>query len=195
MIDLTRATKSLSDVLARVGDNQLSAPTPCTETTVGALIDHVDGLSLAFTAAAKKTPLPGGSQPPSSDASRLGDDWRIRVPNRLAELAAAWQDDQAWAGMTQAGGVELPGEAAGLVALDEVLVHGWDIAAATGQPYDADPDLVEAALGFVRPTVEQNPNGTPGLFGPRVAVGEDATPLDRLLGLTGRDPRWRAPVS
>ncbi len=38
--------------------------------------------------------------------------------------------------MTKAGGVDLPGEVAGLVALDELVVHGWDVARATGQAYD-----------------------------------------------------------
>lgn len=41
------------------------------------------------------------------------------------------------------------------------------------------------------PTVSQNPDGTPGLFGPPVPVADDAPLLDRLLGLTGRDPAWR----
>ncbi len=106
-------------------------------------------------------------------------------------FAAAWQDEGAWTGMTAAGGVDLPGEVAGLVALDEVVVHGWDLARATGQPYDPPPAVVESALGFVTPTVAASPEGTPGLFGPPVAVPDDAPPLHRLLGLTGRDPDWR----
>ncbi len=94
--------------------------------------------------------------------------------------------------MTQAGGQDLPGEMAGIIALDEVLVHGWDIAVASGQSFTAAPHPVEAASGFAQSTVAQNPEGSPGLFGPPVAVPDDAPPLDRLLGLTGRDPAWRA---
>jgi uncharacterized protein (TIGR03086 family) len=94
--------------------------------------------------------------------------------------------------MTEAGGLELPGELAGVVALDELILHGWDIAVASGQPFSCEPHLVEAAHGFVQRTVAQNPNGVPGLFGPRVPVPADATPLDRLLGLAGRHPAWRA---
>jgi uncharacterized protein (TIGR03086 family) len=144
---------------------------------------------MAFTAAATKTPLPG-SQGPSADASRLGTDWRTRIPERLAGLAGAWREEAAWTGMTQAGGQDLPAELAAVIALDEVIIHGWDIAVATEQSFSWEPELVTATLGFVEPTVAQNPDGTPGLFGPPVQVPDDAPLVDRLLGLTGRDPAW-----
>jgi uncharacterized protein (TIGR03086 family) len=93
--------------------------------------------------------------------------------------------------MTQVGGQDLPGEVAGVIALDEVIVHGWDMAVACGQSFACEDRLSEAALGFVKPTVEANPTGPPGLFGPPVTVSSEAPLLDRLLGLTGRDPGWR----
>ena len=40
--------------------------------------------------------------------------------------------------MTKAGPVEMPGEIGGLVALDEIVIHGWDLATATGQPFAVD---------------------------------------------------------
>ncbi|MGH9109336.1 MAG: hypothetical protein ACRDY3_07730 [Acidimicrobiales bacterium] len=49
-----------------------------------------------------------------------------------------------------------------------------------------------AALGFVRPTAMDSPNGSPGLFGPPVVVPRGASLLDQLVGLTGRDPRCEA---
>lgn len=190
MIDLGAATKQLSDLVAAVRDNQLDAPTPCPEMTVATLLDHINGLALAFTCAAAKTEPPGGSQPPAASAERLSADWRDEIPRRLDELAAAWRDPDAWSGMTKAGGIDLPGEIAGLVALDEVLVHGWDLGAAIGQSPDIDDELVAAATQFVQAAVTQNPQGTPGLFGAPVEVSPDAPALDRLLGLTGRDPDW-----
>jgi uncharacterized protein (TIGR03086 family) len=192
MVELEPATRTLAAVVGAVRDDQLTAPTPCTESSVGDLLDHVDGLCLAFTMAAQKTAVSGGPRS-AADASRLGDRWRTRIPERLAVLARAWEDEQAWRGMTAAGGFDLPGEVAGLVALDEVIVHGWDIAVATGQDFSCVPHLIEAALGFVRGAVAQNPEGTPGLFGPPVQVPDDAPPLDRLIGLTGRHPGWSAP--
>ncbi|HEY2766064.1 MAG TPA: TIGR03086 family metal-binding protein [Pseudonocardiaceae bacterium] len=123
MLDLEPATRVLTGIVAGVRDEQLTVPTPCAETSLGALLDHVDGLSLAFTAAATKTPLDGGRQGPSADVSRLGSDWRTRIPQRLAALASAWREQSAWTGMTQAGGLDLPAEVAGIVALDEVIAR------------------------------------------------------------------------
>lgn len=189
MHDLEPATRVLAGLVANIRDEQLGAPTPCRDTSLGDLLDHVDGLSVAFDAAATKTRLE--DMAPSADASRLGDDWRTRIPGRLASLAAAWRDEGAWTGMTQAGPVDLPGDVAGLVALDEVVVHGWDVAAASGQEFTCEPELLEATYGFVLASVAENPNGSPGLFGPPVPVPDDAPLLDRLIGLTGRDPSWR----
>jgi uncharacterized protein (TIGR03086 family) len=191
MLDLEPATRTLAGLVGGVRDDQLAGPTPCPGTSVGALLDHIDGLALAFTAAANHTTPPGGSQPPSADASRLTADWRTRIPSRLAALSAAWRAEHAWTGVTKAGGQDLPSELAGVIALDEVVVHGWDLAVASGQPYTVEPELLEAVYGFVRTSAEQNPQGTPGLFGPPVPVPDDAPLLDRVVGLAGRDPARR----
>jgi len=190
MLDLTPATGTLTRLVTDIGDDQLRAPTPCRGTTVADLLDHLDGLCLAFTAAAAKDQT-AGSQPPSADGARLGPDWRTRISGRLARLASAWQDETAWAGLTRAGGVDLPGEVAGQVAINEVVVHGWDIAAATRHGYACEAELIQAAYAFVRAAVAQNPDGSPGLFGPPVSVPDSAPLLDRLIGLTGRDPAWQ----
>jgi len=157
---------------------------------VADLLDHLDGLCLAFTAAAAKHQA-AGSQAPSADGSRLGPDWRIRIPDRLAHLASAWRAETAWAGMTKAGGVNLPGEVAGHVAINQVVVHGWDIAAATRHDYACETELVQAACAFAQSAVAQHPGGSPGLFGPPVSGPDSAPLLDRLIGLTGRDPASR----
>jgi uncharacterized protein (TIGR03086 family) len=149
VVDLEPATRRMADLIRAVPDELLDRPTPCPAYTLGDLLDHVGGLTLAFTAAATKAFGDTSAQGPSGDASRLGDDWRPRIPRDLAALAEAWRDPTAWSGMTQAGGVELPGEVAGLVALDELVIHGWDVARASGQGYDPDPQSLEAVHGFV----------------------------------------------
>jgi uncharacterized protein (TIGR03086 family) len=188
--DMMPATSVAAEVVSQISDDQLSALTPCRGTTVADLLDHVNGLCLAFSAAAAKD-LAAASQPPAADGARLITDWRDRIPDRLARLAEAWQAAEAWQGMTRAGGLDMPADVAGSVAINEVVVHGWDIAAATGQKYTCEPEVLQAAFTFVQSAVAQNPNGSPGLFGPPVAVPDTAPLLDRLIGLTGRDPAWR----
>lgn len=185
MYDLGPAANELAGLVRNVTDADLKAPTPCPDYTVGDLLDHINGLSVAFTMAARKTPLEGTA---SGDASRLPLDFRESVPQRLAELAQAWRAPEAWEGMTAAGGVDLPGEVAAAVALDEIVLHGWDLARATGQPFEVAPDLLEIVYGFVSQIGPDDRDGS--LFGAAVEVGSDAPLLDRVLGLSGRNPAW-----
>lgn len=190
MFDLEPAADQMAALLDGITDEQLTAPTPCGEYSLGDLIDHISGLSQAFTAAAAKDLGPETSQGPSAEAGRLDDDWRTRVPERLIELVEAWRRPDAWEGMTQAGGIDLPADMAGKVALNELVIHGWDVARASGQPFDCDPQALEASMEFV--SLMSTPEGREGLFGPAVDIPADAPPLHRVLGLSGRDPSWRA---
>jgi len=188
-VDLGPAAERMSRIVENVGDDQLGAPTPCPKYTVADLLDHIHGLSGAFTDAAKKENLDKlSSAPPPGDASHLSDDWRTSIPRRVATLSDAWRDPDAWTGMTKAGGIEMPGEIAGMVAINELIVHGWDLAKATGQPGDADDDSVAAARGFVDQFA--SPEGSGDAFGPAFYLPDDAPAIDRLVGLTGRDPSW-----
>jgi len=187
MIDLTNACNRTADILAAVSDDQLTLPTPCEKLRLAELLAHVGGLAAAFTAAAGKEFGPMTDTPPTDDAA-LDADWRTAYPRRLAELAGAWQHDDAWQGMTRAGGVDLPGEVAGAVALAEVVIHGWDVARAIGGSYETDPATERACLEHL---AQFDTSGTEGMFGPAVPVADDASPLERIVALSGRDPAWR----
>ncbi|MEZ0577194.1 TIGR03086 family metal-binding protein [Nocardioides sp. MH1] len=185
--DLGPATATVRELLASVTDEQLALPTPCAEYTVGDLVEHIGGLSQAFAGAARKAPLPGAEQGGHGDASRLEEGWRERIQGDLADLAVAWQEDGAFDGTTKAGPFDMPAPEAAAVALNEVVVHGWDLATALGLPYAVRDEDVAACLTFAEPfsTPEAQEMRAPG-FGPVVPVPDDATPLVRLLGLMGR---------
>ncbi len=189
-VDLRPTTTALAALVRGVRDDQLTGPTPCPDYSVADLLDHIGGLSVAFAHAARKDDLTAHA--PSADGSRLEDGFRDRIATALGELGEAWQDPGAYDGMTMAGPIELPAEEAARVALDEVAVHAWDLAVATGQPYPGDPAAVAACRDFVA-AFEPPPGGAAddgGLFGPPVAVPPDASALDQLIGATGRDPAW-----
>jgi uncharacterized protein (TIGR03086 family) len=188
-VDLAPAAQRVAALLPDVRDDLLEAPTPCVDTSVGALLSHLSGLSRAFRAGAEKAPDAG---PPPSSPLPLDPDWRTSLPGHLDALVTAWRDPAARAGTTSVGGVEMPAAMVAVVALDELVLHGWDLARALGLPYEPDPESVEACHGFVAPM--SRPDGVPGLFGPPVPVDPSAGALDRLLGLSGRDPSWRPAV-
>lgn len=185
-VDLGPAAERMADLIGAVPDGRLGDPTPCDEYTVGDLLDHIGGASLAFRAAAVKQPLEGG---PTGDASNLGADWRARIPRDVASLAEAWRDPEAWTGTTAAGGVDLPAEVAGVVALDELVIHGWDLAKAIDAPADYEGPGLEAVHAMVQ---QFRSAEIEGLFGPPVTVPERAPLLDRIIGLSGRSPDWTA---
>jgi uncharacterized protein (TIGR03086 family) len=194
VIDLDPAAHEVARLLSGVSDDQLRAPTPCEDTPVAGLLDHLAGLSLAFTWAARKSPE-AASTPPPAMTDQVDPRWRELLPERLDDLVRAWREPSAWEGVTQAGGVHLPAEVAGIVALDELVLHGWDLARATGQPFGCDPASTRAVLEFTAAAAAGPAEERAGLFGPAVPVPDDAPDLDRALGFAGRDPHWSpAPV-
>lgn len=185
--DLAPAAAELRRVAAGVRNAQLGDPTPCEGMSVAGLLHHLVRLTLAFRRAAEK--VPGGTA--QADAAALAEDWRTRLPAQLDELVEAWREPGAWEGTAEAGGVAMPAAAMAVVALDELVVHGWDLAVATGQEYRADEQSARRSLEFAA-SVGDDPEARAGLYGPVVPVPGDAPVLDRLLGVTGRHPHWRA---
>ncbi|OEU92257.1 hypothetical protein DB35_07305 [Streptomyces abyssalis] len=189
MLDLGPQAREVKALVDGVRDDQLAAPTPCETYSVRELLGHLYGLSQAFTDAAAKNLGAGTDQDPGASLPQLPDDWRSRLPVQLDELAAAWRSESAWEGETQAGGVTLPGELAGLVALNELVLHGWDLARATGQDYRGDPGSLRASIGMLSESQSAEERGS--MFGPVVQVPDDSSLLERAVALGGRRPDWR----
>lgn len=188
LVDLGPAGERLVAVAANVTDDQLDGPTPCEGRTVGQLVQHLAGLTLAFRAAADKDLGPLTDTDPDADGwPDVEPGWREALAERMPALAAAWRNPEAWEGMTRAGGVDLPGQVGGLVALNEIVLHGWDLARATDQSYDCNDATARACMAFVAGFDE---GGTPGLFGPAVEVDAGASAFEQVLARSGRDPHW-----
>jgi uncharacterized protein (TIGR03086 family) len=182
VLDLAPAARRVAALLPGIRPEQLAEPVhSCPGFTVATLLDHVVGLTVAFTHSARKTPL---GPPEPAEAAHLDPDWQTALPDLLAELTAAWKDPEAWEGESSAGGLDFPAAEVGLIALNELVVHGWDLARATGQRFSVDGASAQACLGFA-----ERYQGVPGLFGTPVEVGEGAPLFHRVLGLEGRDPR------
>jgi uncharacterized protein (TIGR03086 family) len=152
---------------------KLDATTPCDEWDVRTLMNHMLDTQNYFlgTARGEKTPLPS-SQPPAL----VGDD-------PAADLALTRKEMLSTFG--QEGVIEKTGPSLG-IAFSDQLVHGWDLAKATGQDATMPEGLPEAAYEMIhgRFTDEQRK----GLFKPEVAVPKTASAQDKLLAYTGRNP-------
>ncbi|MDI9882841.1 TIGR03086 family metal-binding protein [Streptomyces sp. HNM0645] len=187
--DLGPVATAVARLAEGVTDASLGEPTPCPKYAVRELLAHVVGLSAAFRDAARKDFGPSTAVDPGTVEWVLGGDWRSELPRLLDELVNAWRDPGAWDGDTRAGGIVFPAAVAGRVALNELLVHGWDLARATGRDYAPDEAALRVSYGLLAPAADDGGRG--GMFGPVVQVPDDATLLDRVIGLSGRRPDWR----
>ncbi|MER6914758.1 TIGR03086 family metal-binding protein [Streptomyces sp. NPDC000594] len=189
--DLRPPAAAVARLLDGVADGQLGEPTPCPDYTVRGLLGHLTGLSAAFRDAALKNLGSTTDTPPASALPVLDDDWRTVLPEHLGELATAWAAPEAWEGTTRAGGITLPAQVAGQIALNELVVHGWDLARATGQPYSLPEASLRVAYELLASAGPDDPlRGTN--FGPPVPVAPDAPLLDRVVAVSGRAPDWTA---
>ncbi|MGW7569718.1 TIGR03086 family metal-binding protein [Streptomyces tendae] len=188
-LDLGPQTRILARLADGVRDDRLADPTPCPDLAVRNLLGHLTGLAVAFRDAARKDLGPTTDTSPEASVPDVGTGWREELAKVLGELADAWREPDAWTGMTRAGGIDLPGAVAGAVVADELVIHGWDLARATGQEYAPDPAALQAAYGLLAAAAEESDRDA-GMFGPVVPVPADAPLLERAVGLSGRNPGW-----
>ena len=194
MHDLGPAAREMTRLLNGVRDAQLRDPTPCTKYTLGDLLQHVRGLSEAFTLAGRKEQPAGGSKPPpQGDASQLPDDWRGESTDWLDQLVETWSDPAAWEGTAWIAGSEAPASAVGITAANELVVHGWDVARASGQQLILDDAALAPSREFVAMMSGPGSEEARGdAFGPALPVAAGASALDTVVAGNGRNPAWSA---
>jgi uncharacterized protein (TIGR03086 family) len=194
MHDLEPAAREVTRLVNGVRDDQLDDPTPCTSYTLGDLLHHVRGLAEAFTVAGRKEQPAGGSKPPPrGDASLLPNNWRGETADWLSRLAETWSDPAAWEGTAWIAGFEAPASAVGITAANELVVHGWDVARASGQQLVLDGTALAPCREFVEMMSGPGSEEARGdAFGPALPVPVGASALDELVAGNGRDPAWSA---
>ena len=171
---LVQVTAEAERLVAGIRPDQWTAPTPCGEWTVRELIDHVTGGDRLFTAA-----LSGEERKPA------GDDPTTEFHDASADLVAAFELPGVLGKVVTVPFGDVPGMVALHLRITEIMVHGWDLARATGQPVSFPDDIVEQELGFTRGALAAIPP-TRRPFGPPQPAADDAPALDRLAALLGR---------
>ncbi|MGI8754503.1 MAG: TIGR03086 family metal-binding protein [Acidimicrobiales bacterium] len=176
-----------------VDDDQLDLPTPCAGFTVAELRAHTLGW-LEFFSAALSDPADATARPDPdvfvlADGTPASDIVRRALVN-IRQAIATNDSDQ----LVTMSSSRMAADGVLGMALGEYIIHAWDLAAATGHTYSAPASVVAPAHAFLEGMVAPEFRGPDsGFFDAEVAVSDDASPLDKLLGFAGRDPQW-APV-
>lgn len=189
---MAKAATPTVAMVRNIKADQLDAPTPCPEYDVRGLVNHLLFWGPSLEGAGRKQPV---TPPAASDRdARLAEgDCMGKFEAQTHSLVAAWSEPEAWEGMTGMGGpmdgpMEMPAAMIGGMVLGELVVHGWDLARATGQELSWDDVVLARVHREVEMTAEQGREM--GVYGDQVQVPDTASVLDRILGLTGRDPHW-----
>ncbi|WP_430782269.1 TIGR03086 family metal-binding protein [Actinoplanes sp. G11-F43] len=179
---LGTAVPVMTGLVAGVRDEQLPQATPCADFRVRDLLNHLFQVVDNFQLVAARREVDWGVTPDS-----LTGDWRAAFAVEADRMILAWSDPGALDGVSP--GMGLPQRTLGLMMVVDLVVHGWDLALATGQPYTVDAALVPPTAEFLDSMGDMG--RTMGAFGPAVPVGADAGRVAQLIGMTGRDPAWQ----
>jgi uncharacterized protein (TIGR03086 family) len=178
------ARREFDTRLAQVTD--WSAPTPDTEWDVATLVRHVVDEQRWVM------PLVSGRTLEEAEASLepLGDDLVAEWARYAEQATGAWAIAPAAAEVHLSYGV-VPCIDYLKQQVADIAVHTWDLARAVGADDRLDSALVDAVWADIEP--QRDMLASSGLFAPPVAISDDAPVQDRLIALTGRDPRAQGP--
>ena len=171
-------------IIATVTPEQATLPTPCDEYDVNQLIGHMQAVVRRIGVVLSGQPF--WSVPRELESSDWVADWDA---GRAATDAVLADDACLTREVTVPWGT-VPGASAAASYIGELSVHSWDLATALGMTDVLNDALATAALPAYMEKVPAEPRGPEIPFGPVVEVGDDATPYERLVAWTGRDPRW-----
>lgn len=173
---LASALSATEVVLDAIAEEQWTLPSPCTEWSVRDLASHLvsgnDGLTSALGGQTPTTPVTGSDLPEAyrRSARQLLDAFcQPGVLDKVVDVPFG----------TVPGGVALQ------LRITEVLVHGRDLAQATGQRARFPGEPAEQALAFSQAMLSNIPAGRRP-FAPPQAVADDASAIDRLAACLGR---------
>jgi uncharacterized protein (TIGR03086 family) len=150
-----------------------SAPSPCTEWDARGVLEHVIG----FQDKMLLEPLDAKPSRPKEDPAGR---WDVTVNALFTALDKPDALDDKMSSLL------------GVLTTD-VLVHTWDLSKATGHDVELDPEL--CAIGYDRAQENLDQFAMSDMFGSPIDVPDDASIQDKLLGVFGRDPNWRAPAT
>lgn len=181
----TRAATATSQVVAGIDKGQLDDPTPCTDWNVRDVLNHMINGLYAVGAGSRGEKVDFNH--PQQDFA--AGDYVHEFGSAAQEAIAAFSEDGAMEKSFTMSWGDTPGAALIGVSTSDLVIHGWDLAQGTGQPYEIDPEVAEASYGMVTSMMQPKgkmPRGD--AFGDPIEVADDAPIEDRLMAYVGRKP-------
>lgn len=163
----------------------LDARTACAGYDVRGLLNHLLYGGPWLTATGRREAY-AASVGEEADAALVQDGWPTLLAKQTDELVAAFTPPEAWTGTVTLGSAELPAAVVGDMVLGEFVLHGWDLAWASGSTLSCSDAAAAAVLASATAMGVQA--RSMGVYGEVVQVPETASLLDRALGASGRDP-------
>jgi uncharacterized protein (TIGR03086 family) len=179
---LQTALTNTARLVDGIGDDHWENSTPCSKWNVRQLVNHTAGVMANFRNGARDEPAAG-----DADDFDLGSDTAATFSALVTDNVTAWNERGELDSIITLGDNKFPGTVAITINMLDAYVHGWDIAQATGQDAQLDPELSTTLLGFSQQAVPPAPRDGDN-FHAVVAVPDDADAVDQLLGYLGRQP-------
>ena len=178
---LARAQQAAASVLDGVGADQLDASTPCDNWNLGQVIDHLVGAQNWARAGIEGTPMAD-----TGDGASAGD-FKAAFAAAAADSLAAFSVDGALDKTVNPGFGDMPARGLLAMAATDTLTHAWDVARATGQSTDLDPELATQLLAGAQQTIQPSFRSEEGsIFKPAQEAPAGATAADQLAAFLGR---------
>jgi uncharacterized protein (TIGR03086 family) len=180
-----RALEQTGLIIDKVRPDQLSGPTACPDFDVRALLSHMVGGTNRIAHVGEG----GNALDVVARADGVPDDgWPEAFGGAAARARAAWADDARLDALVSVPWGQVPGRGALTGYVQEVVMHGWDLASATGQETELDPELAEFALAFARRMLPPERRGDDTPFAPVVPAPAGAGLYAQLAAWLGRTP-------
>jgi uncharacterized protein (TIGR03086 family) len=184
---MQRVIELTGSVVDRIEPEQLDNPSPCEAWSVRDVLNHVTAGAEVFAICVRDGEVSDEQLGEIMLGDRLGDDYKASFHRAADDAGAAFALPGAMDRIVKLPFGEMPAGLAVNIAIFDVTTHAWDLAKATGQSTDLDPEVVTIAYQVAQTMLTDDWRDA-GMFGPSVAVADDAPVADRLAALAGRTP-------
>jgi uncharacterized protein (TIGR03086 family) len=197
---MARAVATAASAMDAVTAEQYDEPTPCAPMTVRDLQEHMVMVIRRVACAGRGDALE--TWPVGAPDVAEGE-WAAAFRAGAHDVQAAWSEDALLDRPTQLPWGEFSGSEVLDVYTNELTVHTWDLARATGQTPDWDESVLATSLAAIHaqlPMADRTPmwEATKAMLPPEVPwedpfanaveVADDAPTIDRLVAWNGRTP-------